>query len=71
MRFDSLREISMSLLAESRKLRHLGIKTQGYRRIGRRKQTAPESYFFEAIYRHLYVIYHHRLCSDSRIGKTP
>lgn len=71
MRFDSLREITASLLAETRKLAHLGITFK----IGRSTLTdtnkrRPEA-IFEAIYRDLCASYRHVLSSDSRSGKTP
>lgn len=71
MRFDSLREITASLLAEARKLSHLGITFK----IGR--STLPDAnkrraeVIFEAIYRDLYGTYRHVLSSDSRSRKTP
>ena len=51
-RFDSLREITTSLLADTNKLAHIGITFK----IG----------IFEAIYRDLYARYKGELISDSR-----
>ena len=71
MRFDSLREITASLLAESRKLRHLGINFKiGRSTLADANSRRPES-VFEAIYRDLYSRYRPVLSSDSRSGKTP
>lgn len=71
MRFDSLREITASLLTEARKLSHIGITFK----IGR--STLPDANkrrseaIFESIYRDTYATYRHVLSSDSRTGKTP
>ena len=71
MRFDSLREITASLLAESRKLRHLGINFKiGRSTLADANSRRPES-VFEPIYRDLYSRYRPVLSSDSRSGKTP
>ena len=71
MRFDSLREITASMLAESRKLRHLGINFKlGRSTLADANSRRPES-VFEAIYRDLYSRYRPVLSSDSRSGKTP
>ena len=75
MRFDSLREITASLLTDARKLSHLGITFK----IGRSTLADANSdanrrrseAIFEAIYRDLYATYRHALSSDSRTGKTP
>lgn len=69
IRFDSLRETTASLLAETRKLAHLGIPFK----IGRSTLTdankrRPEA-IFESIYRDLYATYSHLLSSDSRSRK--
>ncbi len=54
MRFDSLREITASLLAEARKLRHLGITFKiGRSTLADANKRRPEI-IFEAIYRQLY-----------------
>ena len=71
MRFDSLREITGSLLAESRKLCHLGIGFKiGRSTLADANQRRPEA-IFESIYRDLYARYRHALSSDSHGGKTP
>lgn len=71
MRFDSLREIAASMLAEARKLRHLGIDTMPHRStLADANKCRPEA-IFEAIYRDLYARYRHRLCPDSPSAKTP
>lgn len=71
MRFDSLREITASLLAEARKLGHLGITFKiGKSTLADANKRRSES-IFEEIYRHLYDTYRHRLSSDSRSHKTP
>lgn len=71
MRFDSLREITASLLAETRKLSHLGITFKiGRSTLADANQRRPEA-IFEAIYRDLYATYRHVLSSDSRSRKTP
>src|SRR5574344_1530112 len=71
MRFDSLREITSSLLAETRKLAHLGITFKiGRSTLADANKRRPEA-IFEAIYRDLYATYRHVLSSDSRSRKTP
>lgn len=71
MRFDSLREITASLLAEARKLRHLGITFKiGRSTLADANKRRPEI-IFEAIYRQLYVTYRHTFSSDSRNRKMP
>lgn len=71
MRFDSLREITASLLAEARKLAHLGISFKiGRSTLADANKRRPEV-IFEGIYRHLYATYRHTLSSDSRSRKTP
>lgn len=71
MRFDSLREITASLYAESRKLCHLSISTMPSRStLSDANKRRPEA-VFEAIYRDLYSTYHTRLSSDSRLAKEP
>lgn len=70
-RFDSLREITASLLAESRKLCHLGISVKTSRStLADANKRRPEA-VFEAIYRDLYATYRTVLSSDSRGRKTP
>jgi hypothetical protein len=71
MRFDSLREITSSLLAETRKLAHLGITFKiGRSTLADANKRRPEA-IFEAIYRDLYTTYHQVLSSDSRSHKAP
>ena len=71
MRFDSLREITASLLAETRKLAHLGNTLKiGRSTLADANKRRPEA-IFEAIYRDLYATYRHVLSSDSRSHKTP
>ena len=71
MRFDSLREITASLLVESRKLRHLGINFKiGRSTLSDANSRRPEL-VFEAICRDLYSCYRPVLSSASRSGKTP
>ena len=70
-RFDSLREITASLLAEANKLGHLGISFKISRStLSDANKRRPEA-IFEAIYRDLYGRYRTVLSSDSRSGKTP
>ena len=67
MRFDSLREITASLQAEARKLRHLGISVMiSHSTLTDANKRRPEFIFKKAIYRNLYYTYHTRLSSDSR-----
>lgn len=71
MRFDSLREITISLLAEARKLSHLGIHFKiGKSTLADANKRRPEA-VFEEIYRQLYGTYRHVLSSDSRSRKEP
>ena len=66
MRFDSLREISVSLLAEARKLNHLGISVMPTRStLSDANSRRPEA-IFEAVCRQLYGRYRNELSSDSR-----
>ena len=71
MRFDSLREITASLLAEARKLAHIGIAFKiGRSTLADANKRRSET-IFEEIYRHLYGTYRHCLSSDSRSRKEP
>ena len=71
MRFDSLREITASLLTEARKLPHIGITFKiGRSTLADANKRRPEA-IFEAIYRDTYATYRHVLSSNSRTGKTP
>lgn len=66
MRHDSLREISVSMLAEARKLSHIGITMMPTRStLSDANAIRPEA-IFESIYRWLYKRYSKELCSDSR-----
>ena len=71
MRFDSLREITASLLTEARKLSHIGITFKiGRSTLADANKRRSEA-IFESIYRDTYATYRHVLSSDSRMGKTP
>ena len=71
MRFDSLREISASMLVETRKLAHLGImKLPRRSTLSDANQRRSES-FFASVYRDLYTTYRHYLLSDSRPTVNP
>ena len=71
MRFDSLREITASLLKDARKLSHLGVTFKiGRSTLADANKRRSEA-IFEAIYRDLYGTYRQTLSSDSRTGKTP
>ena len=70
-RFDSLREITTSLLAETHKLGHIGIHFKiGRSTLADANKRCSEA-IFEAIYRDLYDTYRTPLSSDSRSRKTP
>ena len=70
-RFDSLREITTSLLADTKKLVHLGIMFKISRStLADANKRRPEA-IFETIYRDLYARYRHELISDSRSRKHP
>jgi len=71
MRFDSLREITTSMLAEAGKLRRIGLETMPRRSTLSDANKRRSEAVFEAIYRDLYATYRHCLCSDSRTHKTP
>ena len=65
-RFDSLREITTSLLADTNKLAHIGITFKiGRSTLADANKRRAES-IFESIYRDLYSRYRHELISDSR-----
>ena len=66
MRHDSLREISVSMLAEARKLAHLGVSMMPTRSTLSDANARRPEVIFESIYRQLYGRYHQELCSDSR-----
>ena len=70
-RFDSLREITTSLLADTCKLAHIGITFKiGRSTLADANKRRPET-IFEAIYRDLYAQYRYELISDSRRRKRP
>ena len=70
-RFDSLREITTSLLADTNKLSHLGITFKiGRSTLGDANKRRPER-IFENIYRDLYARYRDELISDSRKRQRP
>ena len=71
MWFDSLREITASLLAETHKLAHLGITFKIGRSTLADANKGRSEAIFEAIYRDLYASYRTVLSSDSRNRKTP
>ena len=66
-RFDSLREITTSLLADTKKLAHLGIMFKISRSTLADANKRRSEAIFEAIYRDLYARYRHELISDSNI----
>lgn len=70
-RFDSLREITTSLLADTNKLSHLGITFKiGRSTLADANKRRPEK-IFENIYRDLYTRYRNELISDSRKRQRP
>jgi len=66
MRFDSLREIEASMLAEVRKLHHLGLERVPRRSTISDANARRSEKFFERVYRDLYDTYRDALSSDSR-----
>ena len=70
-RFDSLREITTSLLADTKKLAHLGIMFKISRSTLADANKRRSEAIFETIYRDLYARYRHELISDSRNRKCP
>lgn len=66
MRHDSLREISVSMLAEARKLSHLGVSMMPTRSTLSDANSRRPAAIFESIYRQLYGRYRQELFSDSR-----
>ena len=70
-RFDSLREITTSLLADTHKLAHIGITFKiGRSTLADANRRRPQA-IFEAVYRDLYARYRHELISDSRRRTHP
>ena len=70
-RFDSLHEITTSLLADTNKLVHIGILFKISRSTLADANMRRPHAIFEAIYRDLYARYRHELISDSRSRKHP
>ncbi len=66
MRFDSLREIEASMLAEVRKLHHVGIMTVPRRSILSDTNARQPEKFFEEVYRNLYETNKDKLIPNSR-----
>lgn len=66
MRFDSLREIETSMIAEVRKLHHIGIETVPKRSTLSDANNRRSEKFFEEVYRNLYEMNKNKLTSDSR-----
>ena len=66
MRFDSLREIEASMLAEVGKLGHLGLKRVPKRSTLSDANARRSWRFFESVYRDLYEQNNGKLSSDSR-----
>lgn len=69
-RFDSLREIETSMIAEARKLHHIGIKTVPRRSTLSDANARRPERFFEEVYRDLYAANKGILSSDSRRNGT-
>lgn len=70
MRFDSLREIETSMLAEVRKLSHIGLDTLPRRSTLSDANARRSDKFFEEVYRNLYAKNKSLLSSDSRRNAT-
>jgi hypothetical protein len=70
MRFDSLREIEASMLAEVRKLAHVGLETVPRRSTLADANARRSERFFEDVYRDLYECNRDILSSDSRRNAT-
>ena len=69
-RFDSLREIEASMIAEVRKLHHIGIETVPKRSTLSDANARRSEKFFEEVYRDLYAANKDILSSDSRRNGT-
>ena len=70
-RFDSLREITTSLLADTHKLAHIRITFKiGRSTLADANRRRPQD-IFETVYRDLYAHYRHELISDSRRASIP
>lgn len=70
MRFDSLREIEASMLAEVRKLSHVGLDSLPRRSTLSDANARRSEKFFEEVYRDLYTNNRSVFCSDSRKDGT-
>ena len=70
MRFDSLREIEAAMIAEVRKLHHLGIGKVPKRSTLSDANARRSEKFFEEVYRDLYETNKTKLSSDSRRNGT-
>lgn len=70
-RFDSLREVTVSMLPEAHKLAHLGISMMPRRSTLSDANARRKECIFEAVYRDLYATYKDVLSSDSRRGLVP
>ena len=70
-RFDSLREISASMLSEVRKLAHLGISMMPRRSTLSDANVRRPECVFEKIFHDLYANYRDKLSSDNRKHQTP
>ncbi len=70
MRFDSLREIEASMLAEVRKLAHVGLDSLARRSTLSDANSRRTEKFFEEVYRKLYEEHKASLTSDSRRNAT-
>ena len=70
-RFDSLREIVVSMLPEARILGHLGINAMPRRSTLSDANLRRNECIFEAIYEELYATYKHVLSADSRRRGCP
>ena len=68
MRFDSLREITASLLAEANKLAHVGIMNMPRRSTLSDASARRQEAFFGAVYKRIYERYKSLLLSDSLIA---
>ena len=69
MRFDTLRETVIGMMAEANKLQHLGVDYLVKRSTLSDANNRRSSQFFRDIYKHLYNRYRHIL-SDSRLSEV-
>ena len=70
MRFDSLRKIETTMVAEARKLHHVGIKRVPKRSTLSDANARRYEKFFEEVYHELYELNKEKLSSDSRRNGT-